>query len=192
LVASLLQATAPPRSTTPTLVAGATSQSDALLLLDPGIGQGLGEAGDGKIRRCSAIDDGRNDAGRQESEGSEQANVPFALGLTLGYLGEGANAAKPDVVDPSPGLGIAARRVSAFIVGFTQGARSTLSGDIHGLSTRRPAEDNFVSKSVSKSLTQLPLRFLHSSDRSLTLALGSDRWKNKRFLYKKNLIFNGF
>src|SRR6202035_866987 len=27
------------------------------------------------------------------------------LGLTLGNLGEGGNAAEPDVVDPSPGLG---------------------------------------------------------------------------------------
>jgi hypothetical protein len=31
--------------------------------------------------------------------------VPFALGLTLTNLGEGANAAEPDVVDPSPGFG---------------------------------------------------------------------------------------
>jgi hypothetical protein len=52
-----------------------------MLLLDPGIGQGLGEAGDGEIRRCGAIDDRRNDAGRQEGEGSQQPDVPFALGL---------------------------------------------------------------------------------------------------------------
>jgi hypothetical protein len=77
----------------------AASQSDALLLLDPGIGQHLGKAGDGEIRRCGAIDDRRNDAGRQEGEGSEQADVPFALGLTRGNLGEGGNAAEPDVVD---------------------------------------------------------------------------------------------
>ena len=31
--------------------------------------------------------------------------MPFALGLTRGNLGEGGNAAEPDVVDPSPGLG---------------------------------------------------------------------------------------
>jgi hypothetical protein len=43
--------------------------------------------------------------GRQEGEGSEQADVPFALGLTLGNPGEGCNAAEPYVVDPSPGLG---------------------------------------------------------------------------------------
>jgi hypothetical protein len=35
----------------------AASQSDALLLLDPGIGQRLGKAGDGEIRRRRAIDD---------------------------------------------------------------------------------------------------------------------------------------
>jgi hypothetical protein len=34
-----------------------------------------------------------------------QTDVPFALDFTLGNLGEGANAAEPDVVDPSPGLG---------------------------------------------------------------------------------------
>src|SRR6202030_3335282 len=89
----------------PAFVAGARSQSDALLLLDPGIGQGLGEAGDREVPRRGAIDDRRNDPGRQEGDGSQQADVPFALGLTLGNLGEGANAAEPDVVDPSPGLG---------------------------------------------------------------------------------------
>ena len=95
------------------------------LLLGPGIGQGLGEAGDREIRRRGAIDDRRNDAGRQEGEGSEQADVPFALGLTLGNLGEGGNAAEPDVVDPSPGLGDCGEQsVAAFglIAGFAQGA----------------------------------------------------------------------
>ena len=62
----------------------AALQSDALLLLDPGIGQSLGEAADREVRRRGAIDDRRNDAGRQEGEGSEQADVPFTLGLTLG------------------------------------------------------------------------------------------------------------
>jgi hypothetical protein len=61
----------------------AASQSDALLLLDPGIGQGIGEAGDREVRGRGAIDDRRNDAGRQEGERSHQADVPFALGLTL-------------------------------------------------------------------------------------------------------------
>src|SRR3984893_19090722 len=88
---------APPRSTTPAFVAGATSQSDPLLLLDPGIGHGLGEARDREVRRRGAIDDRRNDAGRKEGKGGEQADVPFALPLTLGNLGERANAAEPDV-----------------------------------------------------------------------------------------------
>ena len=77
----MFQANAPPRSTTPASVAGAPSQSDPLLLLDPGIGQRLGEAGDREIRRRGAIDDRRNDTGREEGEGSEQTDVPFALGL---------------------------------------------------------------------------------------------------------------
>jgi hypothetical protein len=51
--------------------------------------------------------------------------VPFALDLTLSNLGEGSNTAEPDVVDPSSSLGDEVRsasRVSAFIVGFAQGA----------------------------------------------------------------------
>ena len=44
-------------------------------------------------------------AGRLEGEGSQQADVPFALGLTLSNLGEGSNTAEPDVVDPSSSLG---------------------------------------------------------------------------------------
>src|ERR1700730_17389817 len=50
----------------------ATSQSAPLLLLDPGIGQGLGEAGDREVRRRGAIDDRRNDARRKEGKGGEQ------------------------------------------------------------------------------------------------------------------------
>jgi hypothetical protein len=46
-----------------------------------------------------------DDAGRQEGEGSEQADVPFALGPKLCDLGEGGNAAEPDVIDPSPSFG---------------------------------------------------------------------------------------
>jgi hypothetical protein len=46
------------------------------LVLDPGIGQGVGEAGDREARRRGAIDDRRNDPGRQEGGGSEQADVP--------------------------------------------------------------------------------------------------------------------
>ena len=86
-------------------VAGDTSQSDAPLLLTPGIGQGLGEAGDREVRRRGSINDRRNDARRQEGKGGEQADVPFALDLTLSNLGEGSNTAEPDVVDPSSSLG---------------------------------------------------------------------------------------
>ena len=103
----------------------AALQSDALLLLDPGIGQSLGEAADREVRRRGAIDDRRNDAGRQEGEGSEQADVPFTLGFTLGNPGEGCNAAEPDVVDPSPALAIAvsrASRLAGFIADLAEGA----------------------------------------------------------------------
>jgi hypothetical protein len=98
----------------------AASQSDALLLLDPGIGQRLGKAGDGEIRRRRAIDallcsatplserpsivtcspDRRNDAGRQEGEGSEQADVPFTLGFTLGNPGEGQAGCRRPIPGP--------------------------------------------------------------------------------------------
>ena len=94
-----------PRALVMAVSTGATSQSDSLLLLDPGMGQGLGEASDREVRRRGAIDDRRNDARRKEGKGGEQADVPFALPLPLGNLGERANAAEPDVVDPSPGLG---------------------------------------------------------------------------------------
>jgi hypothetical protein len=40
------------------------------------------------------------------SRGAAKPTQPIPpLGLTLGNLGEGGNAAEPDVVDPSPGLG---------------------------------------------------------------------------------------
>ena len=44
-------------------------------------------------------------AGRQEGEGSEQADVPFSLGPKLCGLVEGGDAAEPDVIDPSPSFG---------------------------------------------------------------------------------------
>src|ERR1700730_2135368 len=74
------------------------------------------------VGRCK--DGHNNDAGRQEGEGSEQADVPFTLGFTLGNPGEGCNAAEPYVVDPSPGLGDCSRasRLSGLIAGFAQGA----------------------------------------------------------------------
>jgi hypothetical protein len=72
-----------------------------------GIGQRLGEAGDREICRRHAVDDRRNDTGPQEGEGSEQTDVLFALGLPFDNLGDGGNAAEPDmVIRPIPlGLG---------------------------------------------------------------------------------------
>ncbi len=43
--------------------------------------------------------------GDREGEGSEKADVAFDPALPLGNLGEGGNAAEPDIVDPSTGLG---------------------------------------------------------------------------------------
>jgi hypothetical protein len=62
--------------------------------------------------------------GPQEGEGSEQTDVPFALGLPLDNLG--GNAAEPDIViRPIPwGLGDGGEesiRLSGFIVGFAPG-----------------------------------------------------------------------
>jgi hypothetical protein len=73
----------------------ARGKYDRALLLDLGIGQRPGEAGDREIRRRRAIDDRRNDTGPQE--GSEQTDVPFALGLPFDNFGEGGNAAEPDI-----------------------------------------------------------------------------------------------
>ena len=75
------------------------------LLLGPRIRQCPGKASDREVRRRGPIDDRRNYARRQEGKRSQQADVPFSLDLTLGDLGEGANATKPEIVDPSPGLG---------------------------------------------------------------------------------------
>jgi hypothetical protein len=41
---------------------------------------------------------------RHEGEGCQQADVPFALGSTLGNFREGGDPTEPNVVDPSPGL----------------------------------------------------------------------------------------
>jgi hypothetical protein len=51
----------------------------------------LREAGDCEISRRGAVDDRRNDAGRNEGEGRQQTDVPFALGFALCDLGEGGN-----------------------------------------------------------------------------------------------------
>ena len=56
-----------------------------------------------EVRRRGAIDDRRNDAGRQEGEGSQQADVPFALGFMFGDLSEGGKAAEPNALDPVRG-----------------------------------------------------------------------------------------
>ena len=52
----------------------------------PRIGQRFGEAGDREVRGRCAIDDCGNNAGRQKGEGSELADVPFALGFMFGDL----------------------------------------------------------------------------------------------------------
>jgi hypothetical protein len=41
--------------------------------------------------------DRRNDARRQEGKRDEQADVPFSLDVTLGDLGERADATKPEI-----------------------------------------------------------------------------------------------
>jgi len=64
-------------------------ESEALLLLGPRIRERFGEAGDREIRWGAAINDRCDDPGRNEGEGCQQADVPFALGFTLGNLGEG-------------------------------------------------------------------------------------------------------
>jgi hypothetical protein len=95
--------------------------------------------------------------GDREGEGSEQADVPFTLGLTPGNPGEGGNAAEPDVVDPSPGLGDCGEQsVPALGNGVDKGGRSrshrssvsngtrifALSGEIDGrTSTARRFRD---------------------------------------------------
>ena len=93
---------------------GASASQSSIRWLGQGIGQRLGEASDREIRRRRAIDDRRNGTGPQEGEGSEQTDVPFALGLPFDNLGEGGNAAEPESsFDPSPGaLAMAVRRAS--------------------------------------------------------------------------------
>jgi hypothetical protein len=113
--------------------------------------QRLGEAGDREIRRRRAIDDRRNDTGPQEGEGSEQTDVPFALGLPFDNLGGGGYAAEPDIVIRPIlwGLGDGSEesiRLSSFIVGFAPGAsmgsRRSRGGfhppcDVRGTASRR-------------------------------------------------------
>jgi hypothetical protein len=49
--------------------------------------------------------------------GSEPTDVPFALGLPFDNLGEGGNAAEPDIVIRQESI-----RLSGFFVGFAPGA----------------------------------------------------------------------
>ena len=94
-----------------------------------------------RIRRRCAIGDRHDDVGRKESEGSEQADVPFAHGLPFGNPGEGGNAAEPDVVDPSPGLANGGQQgVPAF--GFHRWLCARLMKDaLHGREAwRRPGK----------------------------------------------------
>ena len=54
------------------------------------LGQGLGEASDREVRRRGAIDDRRNDAGRKEGKGGEQAdfNATFVeMAIHVGFIG---------------------------------------------------------------------------------------------------------
>src|ERR1700719_4144421 len=87
------------------IIAAATKEPNSPLLLPPRIGQGFGETCNRKIRRRCGINDCGNDAGRQKGEGSEQADVPFALGFMLGDLSEGGKPAEPNALGPSSGLG---------------------------------------------------------------------------------------
>jgi hypothetical protein len=81
-----------------------SSWTPGKLLLGPRIRERLGEVGHGEIRRRGAIDDCRNDAGRNEGEGRQLADVPFTLRFTLRNLGEGGYSTEPDDVDPSASL----------------------------------------------------------------------------------------
>jgi hypothetical protein len=106
-------------------VAGATSQSDPLLLLDPGIGQGLGEASDREGRRRGAIDDRRNDAGRQEGKGASRrmCRSPCASRSAISAK-EPMRPSLMSSIHPRA-LAIAmsrASRHSGLIAGFAQGA----------------------------------------------------------------------
>jgi len=82
----------------PALISLLQREPNSALLLGPGIGQGVRKICDREIRRRCAIDDCRNDAGRQKGNGSEQADVPFALGFMFGDLGEGGKAAEPNAL----------------------------------------------------------------------------------------------
>jgi hypothetical protein len=80
-------------------------EPNSRLLLGPKNRQGLGEAGEGEVRRRGATRRLPRRSGLHEGPRGEQADLPFTLSLTLGNLCEGGNTAEPDV-DPSPSFGV--------------------------------------------------------------------------------------
>ena len=108
-----------------------------------------------EMHLCRAIDDRRNDAGRQEGEGSEQADVPFTLGFTLGNPGEGCNAAEPDVVS---GL-IADSVQGALMMPFTAAKIGAVQGSvIVVVSGRRGAGSWRLGSSVCAEASHVGMR----------------------------------
>jgi hypothetical protein len=80
-------------------------KAGAPVLLSPRVRQSPSKTSDREVSRRSALNDRRDDAGRHEGEGSQQADMPLALAFLLCDLCEGCNSTLSDVVNPSPGLG---------------------------------------------------------------------------------------
>jgi hypothetical protein len=74
------------------------------LLLGPGIRQGFGEAGDCEIAGAVPSAIAAMIRGERKARGAS-SRMSFAYCFPFGNPGEGGNAAEPDIVDPSPGLG---------------------------------------------------------------------------------------
>src|SRR5713101_422261 len=68
----------------------------------PGIRYGLGKRRYREIARCGPRDDCGEHPGWGKRERRQQANVSFHLALVLRDLGERLNAARYEIVDPSP------------------------------------------------------------------------------------------
>jgi hypothetical protein len=79
-------------------------QTDAVVLLSPGVRQSPGKTSDGNTCRGSTFNERRDDPGRYEGEGSQQAYMPFTLAFLLCDVFERCNSALPKVVNPSPGF----------------------------------------------------------------------------------------
>src|SRR5712672_3380803 len=77
---------------------GSTSASSRL----PGIRYGLGKRRYREIARCGPRDDYGEHPGWGKRERRQQADVSFHLALVLRDLGERLNAARYEIVDPSP------------------------------------------------------------------------------------------